>query len=226
MSAENAFWNTTNVVAFSSAIAGAFFGSLSAFWLGRLQQKRDLRDRKHSALLATQYALLSQWNILENVRRQHLEPLRQDSTRFTKLSRFYTIKAHCSVPFSEITFIANSDEPNLLQEMHIAEQSYLNAILAIELYNQKRDEFFKNAEGRVDQFDMETGKTTIATAPQEVFMMRSVTDILYESVDKALPKLDEEVGKIWEFVKRNFKGMKAIKCEPKPEHKTSAIASK
>jgi hypothetical protein len=217
MSAENDFLNTTNVVAFSSAVAGAFLGSLSAFWLGRLQQKRDLRDRRHGALLSTQYALLSQWNILENVRRQHLEPLRQDPVRFAKMSRFYTINAHCSVLFSEITFIANSDEPNLLQEIHIAEQSYLNAILAIDLYNQKRDEFFKNAEGRVDQFDMETGKTTIATAPREVFMMRSVTDILYDSVDKALPKLDKEIGEIWKFVKRNFKGMKAIEGQSKPK---------
>jgi hypothetical protein len=146
--------------------------------------------------------------------------------RFTKLSRFYTINAHCSVPFSEITFIANLDEPNLLQEIHIAEQSYLNAILAIDLYNQKREEFFKRAEDRVERFDEETGKTTIATAPTEVFMMRSVTDILYQSVDKALPKLDEEVVKIWKFVKRNFKGMKAIKCAPKPEENTSETASK
>ena len=69
----NDFWNTTNVVAFSSAIAGAFFGSLSAFWLGAPYNKRGIcAIAGISALIAAQYALLSQWNILENVRRQQL----------------------------------------------------------------------------------------------------------------------------------------------------------
>jgi hypothetical protein len=221
MCAEIDFLNSTNAVAFSSAIAGAFFGSLSAFWLGRLQQKRDLRDRRHSALVATQFALLSQWTILENVRRDHLESLRTDPERFVKMARFYTTIAHFSVPFSEITFIANSDEPNLLQQIHIAEQSYLGAVQAIDLYNQKREEFFKNAEGRIEQFDMATGKTTIATSAREIFMMKSVTDILYQQIDKTLPLLDVEVKNIWKFVKRNFKGMKAIKFEKHPENKVS-----
>jgi hypothetical protein len=217
MSAENDFWNTTNVVAFSSAIAGAFFGSLSAFWLGRLQQKRELRDRRHGALIATQFALLSQWTILENVRRDHLELLRNDPERFVKMPRFYTTIAHFSVPFSEITFVANSDEPNLLQQIHIAEQSYLGAVQAINLYNEKREEFFKNAEGRIEQFDIKTGKTTIATSEREIFMMKSVTDILYQQIDKTIPMLDTEVKNIWKFVKRNFKGMKAIKFGKNPE---------
>jgi hypothetical protein len=208
-------------VAFSSAIAGAFFGSISAFWLGRLQQKRELRERRHGALIATQFALLSQWTILENVRRDHLEALRNDPARFAKMSRFYTTIAHFSVPFSEITFIANSDEPNLLQQIHIAEQSYLGAVQAINLYNQKGEEFFKNAESRVEQFDEQTGQTTIATAPREVFMMRAVTDILYQQIDKTLPILDAEVKNIWKFVKRNFKEMKAIKFEKHPENKAS-----
>jgi hypothetical protein len=225
MSAENDFWNTTNVVAFSSAIAGAFLGSLSAFYLGRLQQKRELRDRRHGALVATQFALLSQWTILENVRRDHLEPFRQDSMRFAKMPRFYTTIAHFPVPFSEITFIANSDEPNLLQQIHIAEQSYLGAVQAINLYNQKREEFFRNAEGRVEQFDEQTGQTTIATAPREVFMMQAVTDILYQQIDKTLPMLDTEVKNIWKFVKRNFKEMKAIKFEKHPESQTSKTAN-
>jgi hypothetical protein len=224
MSAENDFWNTTNVVAFSSAIAGAFFGSLSAFYLGRLQQKRELRDRRHGALVATQFALLSQWTILENVRRDHLESLRTDPERFVKMPRFYTTISHFSVPFSEITFVANSDEPNLLQQIHIAEQSYLGAVQAINLYNQKREEFFKNAEGRIEQFDMATGKTTIATSPREIFMMKSVTDILYQQIDKTLPMLDTEVKNIWKFVKRNFKEMKAIKFEKHPENKINETA--
>jgi hypothetical protein len=214
MGAENEFFNTTNVVAFSSAIAGAFFGSLSAFWLGRLQQKRDLRDRRHSSLLAAQHALLSQWTILENIRRNLLEPLRQDPMRFAKMPLYYMSKAHCAVPFSEITFIANLGEPNLLQEIYIAEQAYLSAIQTLDLYNQKREAFFQDKDAKTSQFDINTGAATIVTTDKEIFIMRTVTNALYDQVDKAIPKLDGEVKNIWKFVKRNFKGMKAIELKP------------
>jgi hypothetical protein len=208
----NDFWNTTNVVAFSSAIAGAFFGSASAFWLGRLQQKRDLRDRRHSALIATQYALLSQWNILENIRRNLFEPHRQDPMRFAKMPLYHIAKAHCAVPFSEITFIANSDDTNLLQQIHIAEQSYLSTVQTLDLCNEKREAFFK--DNKAHQFDIKTGTAKIETTEQEIFVMKTVTDALYNQVDDALKKLEVEPKNIWKFVKRNFKGMKAIEMKP------------
>jgi len=46
------------------AAAGALLGSLSAFGLGIAQAKHDGREKRHGALLAAQYALMSQWNVL------------------------------------------------------------------------------------------------------------------------------------------------------------------
>ena len=72
--------------AFSSAAAGALLGSLSAFAFGVFQQRRDRTDKRHSAVLAAQYALMSQWTITERIRNEHLEPFRADAQRFAKLA--------------------------------------------------------------------------------------------------------------------------------------------
>ncbi len=58
----------TDVVAFASAAMGALLGSLSAYRLGRRQQRADQRDEHYGALLTAQYSLMSQWNILEGCR--------------------------------------------------------------------------------------------------------------------------------------------------------------
>jgi hypothetical protein len=39
----------TSVVAFGSALAGALAGSLSAYYLGRNQQKRDQREKRYES---------------------------------------------------------------------------------------------------------------------------------------------------------------------------------
>jgi hypothetical protein len=87
---------------------------------------------------------MSQWNILEGIRRQHLEPLRGDTNRALKLPIHYATPLHQPVPLQHIFFTARSKEPNLLQEVHIAEQSYNMAIEALTLRNRLLQEFYKN----------------------------------------------------------------------------------
>jgi hypothetical protein len=59
-----------------AAAFGAFFGSLSAFYLGRVQQRSDRREKRHAGLIAAEYALMSQWNIVEEIRVGLLERAR------------------------------------------------------------------------------------------------------------------------------------------------------
>jgi hypothetical protein len=188
---------------------------MSAFWLGRLKQKRDERNRRHTALIASQYALLSQWTILETMRIRHLEPMRKNPNHHLKLNNYVVEKTHLSVPISELTFILSSDEPNLLQDIHLAEAGYVAAMGIFNIRNE-RGEKLKEHSQMVD-FNPETGDAKfISPNPGEVFQLKSITDLLYDQVDKALPQLETETKKIYEFVKRNLK-MKAVEAKPLTE---------
>jgi hypothetical protein len=182
MCAENSILNPTNVAAFFSAIAGAFLGSLSAFGLGLFQQKRDLRDKQYNLLITTQAALWSQCNTLKGIKLNYLDRLREDNERFTKLGPLITPMSFCSVPFSEIVFIMTLGKPNLLLEIQVAEQNYICAMQALDLRNKMLDK-----------------------SVCESNRLKEATDALYQQVDYTIPKLEQQVKNIYDFVKQNFK---------------------
>ncbi len=201
--------------AFGSAAAGALLGSLSAFYLGIRQQRKDKRDKEHAAMLQTQYALMSQWNVLEGIRRNLLEADREAPDRFLKLPVYYSFGRAAMVPFPEIGYVAATNEPNLLQEIHIAEQAFETAIEALRVRNEKTEEFYNSPDVEILEFDRVTGKSRVRASEKDIFLIRKSTDILYQTIDRALPKLLGETQAIEAFIKRHFKGLKSLTLIPK-----------
>jgi hypothetical protein len=199
---------------FGSAALGALLGSLSAFWLGVRQQRTDQRRKEHAALLRAQYALASQWNILKSIEKSFLAPHRDNPTRHMNLAEFHSFSSEARVPFEDIAFIAHSDEPNLLQEIHIAEQKFESAKGALSLRNERISKLDQHPGVEVLSFDIETGQSKIAAPAKELFMMRQATNNLYELIDEAIPKLLGEMQALETFIKRRYRGMKAIRYQP------------
>jgi len=178
-----------HVSAIFAAAFGAFFGSLSAFYLGRIKQRSDRREKRHAALIATQYALISQWNIIEAIRAQHLEDLRDDPIRFTKLRLYWFPMAPFFVPFAELTFVLETKEPNLLHEIHLAEQNYRACAQALQIRNQELQKFYDNPCVSHHVRDFETGAGVATASDRDLLFLRQATDGLYTTVDRALPRL-------------------------------------
>jgi hypothetical protein len=192
------FWHTLPLLdhrllrhlsGFFAAAFGACFGSLSAFYLGRVQQRSDRREKRHAALIATQYALMSQWNIIEAIRAQHLEDLRNDPIRFTKLRLYWFPMAPSFVPFAELTFVLETKEPNLLHEIHLAEQNYRACSQALQIRNQELQKFYDNPRVSHHVRNFETGAGVAAASDRDLLFLRQATDGLYIAVDRTLPRL-------------------------------------
>ena len=193
---------------FVTSLCGAFFGALGAYSVGRFKEKRDEEKQQHSALLAAQYALYSQWSVIEDIRRSFLEPLRKDPDRYLKHTYFLRILGHRNVSFDQLAFVINSDTPNLLQEIHVAEKRCLISIDCLDRINKLRSEL--QTKYPPHEFDMATGKARLSMPGFELYPLKSLTDILYKEVDEALPDLWNTTIRIREFVKKNLKGRKAI----------------
>lgn len=202
-------------IAFGSSAAGALMGSLSAFYLTVLQQRRDQREKRHAALLRAQYALMSQWNILKGIEKSLLAPHRESSDRFLRMPEFRSFGSPARVPFDDIAFISSSDEPNLLQEIHIAEQKFDTAVEALRLWNDWCHKLHNSADVEVRDFNLSTGAAKLAAPPQMIFYLKKYSDVIYEVTDEAIPKLKGEVQAVEAYVKRCFKGMKALKMVEK-----------
>lgn len=206
-----------------AAAFGAFFGSLSAFYLGRVQQRSDRREKRHAASIAAQYALMSQWNIVEAIRVQHLEDLRSDPGRFTKLKLYWFPMSPSFVPFDDLTFVLETKDPNILQEIHLAEQSYRGCAEALELRNRELEKFYENPRVSHQIRDFETGAGFAAASQKDLVFLRQATDALYVSVDRTLPRLASAVEELEKLIKTTFPGRQALRMIPdSPEMRTNA----
>jgi len=197
-----------------AAAFGAFFGSLSAFYLGRLQQQIDRREKRHAALIAAQYALMSQWNIVEAIRVQHLEDLRSDPSRFTKLKLYWFPMSPSFVAFDDLTFLLETKDPNILLEIHLAEQSYRGCAEALQLRNRELEKFYQNPRISHQIRDFETGAGLAAASQKDLIFLRQATDGLYISVDRTLPRLASAVEKLEKVIKATFPGRQALRMIP------------
>ncbi len=203
-----------HISAVFAAAFGAFFGSLSAFYLGRLQQQIDRREKRHAALIAAQYALMSQWNIVEAIRVQHLEDLRGNPSRFTKLKLYWFPMSPSFVPFDDLTFVLDTKDPNILQEIHLAEQSYRGCAEALQLRNRELEKFYENPRVSHQIRDFETGAGFAAASQKDLIFLRQATDALYVSVDRTVPKLANAVEKLAKLIKSMFPGKRALQMTP------------
>jgi len=197
-----------------AAAFGAFFGSLSAFYLGRVRQWSDRREKRHAALIATQYALMSQWDIIEAIRAQHLEDLRNDQSRFTKLKLYWFPMAPSFVPFADLTFVLETRDPNLLHEIHLAEQNYRACAQALQMRNQELQKFYDNPRVSHHVRDFETGAGVAAARDRDLLFLRQATDGLYTAVDRALPRLVAAIQKVEQLITSMFPSTTALKMTP------------
>ena len=189
---------------------GAFFGSLSAFYLGRIQQRRDRHEKRHAALVAAQYALISQWNIIEGIRRQHLEPFRDYKDRFLKLKLLWFPMSPTFVPFGDLTFVLQTNQANILHEIHLAEQNYRACVEAVQVKNKELQKFYDNPRISHEIRDFETGVGVSKADEKELLFLKQATDALYISVDRTLPRLADAIRKLAKLITSIFPGEQAL----------------
>jgi len=70
---------------FIAAVAGVFFGAMVTFFPERHKENKKRVDEQHGAIVRTQLALIGQLNTISNIRKQYLNPLRDDPQREARL---------------------------------------------------------------------------------------------------------------------------------------------
>lgn len=120
------------------------------------------------------------------------------------------------MPFEDLTFIINSNESNLLQEIHIAEKRFSSSTDLLNKLNQKKLEIQDKYPPK--NFDMKTGRGSEMIVPAyEIYRLKVLTDLLYDEVDKALPDLTKTNDQLLRFIKTNLKGRKAAEFVPEAQ---------
>lgn len=194
-----------------SALSGAFFGAIAAYWFQRYLEKSKLMDANHAGIMRAQLALISQMNTVENYRRQHLDPLRADPQRDTKLLLTYRTSRCLEVNYEELAFLLESDNANTLMRVQVAERSYWAAIEAIDERNDTMRRLHDRAE--VEKADLSTGYFTIRADPRDIKLLKDNTGALYGCVDHAEKLLSDTIVELKRVGKALFPKRKFLSVE-------------
>lgn len=177
-----------------AVIVGPFAGAAFGYCFSLYQQKKDENKRQHGELIKIRHVLATQLAIVEGLKINHLEPLKNDRHRFAKLRATYFPKA-AEVPL-ETSFLANSKNRNLLSEIYDAEQGYLKTMAALDMFNRFKEKLNNDYPPLPGTFNVE--KASGGIIPSELDKAlgnRYVTD-LYDEVELSVPRLSRFIEKI------------------------------
>lgn len=195
---------------FIAAVAGVFFGAVVTFFLERHKENKKRIDEQHGAIVSAQLALIGQLNTVSNIRKQHLNPLREAPQREAKLISFHMTENPMRVTFDSIAFLLMEKDPDLVMQIHSAEQTFLSAVDALKIRNDAYEKLHRNA--MIESMD-ETGKCRlIVKDPRDVKLLKDTTNNLYDAVDKACERCETQVAGLFKAGKKLFPGKTFLKC--------------
>lgn len=180
---------------------GAFFGAWAAFqfqksWEKSKQLAYDLRSGKRA-----QFALMSQFQALILLRKQHLNDLKDDPERHIKLHPITSKLDVQKVDINSLLFILDTNDPNLLNEVMVSQHSYEIYAELIEY----RNTFHSNFQQRLSQI----GDSALDEGTNKI--LEDLTNNLYEIVEHSINLNQDASERLGDFLTNYIKFKTRIK---------------
>jgi hypothetical protein len=194
-----------DLLPFVTTLLGVSTGAWLAYIASSIKDKKDTANKQYSALLATQYVLIAQMTTVEDLNKNLLQPERDNPKRHFILPYYFRSSGDLRIPLDQLTFILETEDRDLLQEIHIAEKHYLRCLELLEKLNALKT---KIQDREPLKFDPTTGKGDVTISSHEAYNLKDFTDKLYDHVDKARGQLTQVGVLLSKFAKENFKKRK------------------
>jgi hypothetical protein len=208
----------------SSHIAGsclaAFFGATCAMSFQRWRENQKRITEEHGAIVRCQMALIAQHNTLSNIKEQYLDLYRNCPARERKLIHFRMCDAGFRVTYDSLSFLLTKSNPNLLLDVHSAEQSYISSLEVLVWRNEAYVKIHENST--LENIDPKTGACFVALKDiRDLVQLKTLTDALYKTIDNACDRLDLQTKELEKAGKLLYPKMKFLSATRKMENQSS-----
>jgi hypothetical protein len=164
---------------FISALAGAFFGAVSAYWFQQKSERTKVREENHAALVRTLYGLAALTNSIKGLEMHHLDEFRSNKNRYALLQHFFQAEAE-EFPVKDLAFLLTTSYADIYGRICIAQLAYRTTCGVLRKRNEEYDSVFKEGEN-VREMDIETGCCKVSVTSLQIRKLKNLTDSLYES---------------------------------------------
>ena len=201
---------------FIKAVIGPFVGASLAFYYAQRKAAADKVSGYRASLVKSQLVLICHANSLENMRR-HYAPFRDIPDRERHIQRCDHIFDSSSVDVASLSFLVEHDKGDVIMANYLADTAYRNACEAITDRNNQFTKLFGSSV--TEEFDSDTGKGGFIFPAPELFLLKQLTDTLFNMIDKAIAENNACTEGNLKLAKEIFRGSRFPRTSAIPESK-------
>lgn len=189
-----------DTIAILATLVASFAGAWGAFLLENERRKREVQERNVGAANRAIYTLFNLWNILEQYRKEALEPCRNKSDAWLNLA------AHPTIPTGEHTFQADelqfllqSSKPDVYAGLMLEEQRFS---IAIDLIRARSTLILDEAFPKMSEAKISVGKALLEIEVEQILeiglthKLREITAAIFRNVDEDLISLKAQYDQV------------------------------
>jgi hypothetical protein len=189
-------WQTT-----VSALSGTFLGAYFAFLFERRHANAKEREETIASAKSAQFAIWTQLNAAKNIKKQALDPKRDDPDRHLTLTPFTVHAKYPNLDVESLTFMLKDEGAQLLGEMMLSGYMFTTLIGTLEQRNIRHELM----QQRISQLGPE-----VALDKATVIILKDMTDSIYGLGDDAVKQLQTVFESFRCYIEKKFPGVKGL----------------
>lgn len=185
-----------DIVAILATLVASFAGAWAAFLLESQRRKREAIDRNLGAANRAIYTLFNLWNILEQYRKEVLEPYRSKSDAWLNLAANPTIPVgEHTFQAGEIQFLLQTSHAGIYAALLLEEQRFA---IAIDLIKARSDLVLNQVFTKMAAAGVPVGKSLAEQDVERILgidlthKLKQITAAIFSNIDQNLVSLKEQ----------------------------------
>lgn len=206
-----------DIIAILATLFSAFAGAWGAFLLENERKKRESIDKNIGAANRAIYTVFNLWNVLEQYRKETLEPYRG------KPDAWLNVAANPSIPTGihtfqadELQFLLLKSKPEIYAALLLEEQRFA---VAIDLIRARSSLVLEQVFAKMAAAKVPVGKNMLESDVEQILgidtthKLRNMTEAIYRNVDEDLASLKEQYDALRSAMKELYPKRKVIQIK-------------
>jgi hypothetical protein len=197
---------------------GTFFGAWAAFQFQLYDKVRSDKKGESAAGRRALLALCNQYGHTKRYYNQALDEHKNDEFRWLKLQPFDAFHSFLRLDVNSLGFLLDSPEPNLIQEVLLVEEAFLELVTTVHQRN----------DVHLNQLQVVIQKLAVLPSDEEkikeifgqrlVTVLKDLTDSTYDLADAVLNHNDVIFQRLNTYLNKNYANYRSLKREDVIRH--------
>jgi hypothetical protein len=191
-------------------------GAWVAFRLEQRHSERRDQDQQLAAAKETLFALVGQYSIIRNLKDQHFDGYRDDPLRFLKALPIPVYEPYPAIETTKILFILESDDPDLLNHLYLAERRFRSAMGLLSERNRLHGQLQQLLAGAQPSGEISIDEVQKRVGPALFAQLKTVTDGLYSTLESTIVQNRSTADRLEALMPRLFPGRRPMRVVALP----------